>query len=108
MRTGLKLPFAVLSDSKLELAKGFGLIGHEKPGEPTPATLVLDDAGRVQMSTLNEGAKSVFARDTFDYVLALKQGAPAASVAAPKVESPKPGFLFFKALANKAASLVIR
>src|SRR6266852_1741576 len=30
LRTGLKLPFTVLSDSKLEAAKGLGLMGHEK------------------------------------------------------------------------------
>jgi len=35
---------------------------HEKPGMPTPATLILDSAGTVQLSTLNQWTRSVFAR----------------------------------------------
>src|SRR5882672_2985934 len=54
LRTTLKLPFTVLSDSKLEAAKNFGLIGHEKPGEPTPATLVLDSNMKVRLSAFNQ------------------------------------------------------
>jgi peroxiredoxin len=38
MRTGLKLPFTVLSDTHYLAAQTFGLMGHEKPGMPTPAT----------------------------------------------------------------------
>src|SRR5258705_1180950 len=81
---GVKLPFTVLSDSKLEAAKNFGLIGHEKPGEPTPATLVLDSDRKVRLSALNQAEKCVFARDTLEYARALKQGVSAASTQAPQ------------------------
>jgi peroxiredoxin len=53
MRTGLKLPFPVLSDTDFSAARVFGLMDHKKPGMPTPATLVLDSAGTVRLSTLN-------------------------------------------------------
>jgi peroxiredoxin len=108
LRTGLKLPFTVLSDAKFEAARNFGLIGHEKPGQPTPATLVLDGNLGVSLSTLNEGAKCLFARDTLEYVRALRQGTAPHSVPRPEIESPKPGILFAKALANMAAGFVTR
>lgn len=108
LRTGLKLPFTVLSDSKLEAAKNFGLIGHEKPGAPTPATLVLDSQRGVRLSTLNQMEKCLFAHDMLEYAQALKQGGPTASMPAPQLEKPKPGWLFARALANMAAGLVSR
>jgi peroxiredoxin len=108
LRTGLRLPFTVLSDSKLQAAGHFGLIGREKPGEPTAATLVLDSERRVRLSTLNQGEKCLFARDTLEYVRALRQESARRSIPVPKVESPKPGFLFAKALLNMATGLVIR
>jgi peroxiredoxin len=109
MRKGLKLPFAVLSDSKLDVARTFGLIGHEKPGEPTPATLVLDRRSGVIMSSLNDWTKCVVAREALAYVRALKPGSGSASVPAPPLDLPKPGgFLFVKGLLNMAAGLVIR
>jgi peroxiredoxin len=108
LRTGLKLPFTVLSDSKLEAAKSFGLIGHEKPGALTPATLVLDGNRNVRLSALNQAEKSVFARDTLEFARALKQGVPAASMQAPQTERPKPGWLFARALMNMASGLVSR
>lgn len=55
LRTGLKLPFTVLSDSKLEAARAFGLIGHEKPGQPTPATIVLDSARHQAVDAQSDG-----------------------------------------------------
>ena len=108
LRTGLKLPFTVLSDLHLEAARNLGLLDREKPGTPTPATLVLDNGGRVKLSTLDQGHKSLLARDTLEYVVALKKGSAEHSTPVPKVESPKPGFLFAKALANRAAGLLIR
>lgn len=108
LRTGLKLPFTVLSDSKLEAAKNFGLIGHEKAGAPTPATLVLDSQRELRLSTLNQAEKCLFARDTLEYARALKEGGPTASMPEPQLEKPKPGWLFARALANKAAGLVSR
>ena len=108
LRTGLKLPFTVLSDSKLEAAKSFGLIGHEKPGAPTPATLVLDSNRNVRLSALNQAEKCVFARDTLEFAQALKKGVPAASMQAPQTERPKPGWLFARALVNMASGLVSR
>lgn len=108
LRTGLKLPFTVLSDSKLEAAKNFGLIGHEKPGALTPATLVLDGNLNVKLSALNQAEKCVFARDTLEYARALKNGNPAASMQGPQVEKPKPGWLFARALVNMASGLVSR
>jgi peroxiredoxin len=108
LRTGLKLPFTVLSDWKLEAARNFGLIGHEKPGQPTPATLVLDRELGVRSSTLNEGAKCLFARDTLEYARALKQGSAPHSIPRPRLELPKPGSLFARSLVNLAAGLVIR
>src|SRR5260370_4084056 len=108
LRTGLKLPFTVLSDSKLEAAKNFSLIGHEKPGELTPATLVLDINRNVRLSALNQAEKCVFARDTLQFARALKQGVPTASMQAPQTEKPKPGWLFARALMNMASGLVSR
>src|SRR6266446_6576622 len=108
LRTGLKLPFTVLSDSKLEAAKNFGLVGHEKPGGLTPATLVLDGNLNVRLSALNQAEKCIFARDTLEYARALKNGSPAASMQRPQVEKPKPGWLFARALVNMASGLVSR
>src|SRR6266851_9623209 len=108
LRTGLKLPFTVLSDSKLEAAKKFGLIGHEKPGALTPATLVLDGNRKVRLTALNQAEKCVFARDTLEFARALKQGVSAASMQAPQTEKPKPGWLFARALMNMASGLVSR
>lgn len=108
LRTGLKLPFTVLSDAHLEAARSLGLIDRKKPGTPTPATLVLDNLGRVKLSTLDQGTKSLVARDTLEYVVALKKGSAEQSIHVPKVESPKPGFLFAKAIANRVAGLWIR
>lgn len=110
MRTGLKLPFTVLSDVNFNAARVFGLMDHEKPGVPTPATLVLDSRGSVLLSTLNQGAKCLFARDTLEYARALKQGdsEAAATLPAPELASPKPGRLFAQAFANMAAGLFSR
>jgi len=107
MRTGLKLPFAVLSDTRLEAAKHLGLMGHEKPGEPTPATLVLDRQG-VKLSTLNQHEKSLLAQDVLDYVRVSMRTVAAASVPIPRVAKPRPGILFAQALMNMVAGLVIR
>jgi len=107
MRTGLKLPFAVLSDTRLEVAKHLGLMGHEKPGEPTPATLVLDRQG-VKLSTLNQREKSLLAQDVLDYVRVSMRTVPAAPVQTLQVAKPRPGFLFAQALMNMVAGLVIR
>jgi peroxiredoxin len=108
MRTGLKLPFTVLSDGNFEAARVFGLVGHEKPGVPTPATLVLDSQRGVRLSTLNQAQKCLFARDTLEYARALKQMNAAASIPVPRLGSPKPGILFVRALANLAAGMVSR
>ena len=108
MRTQLKLPFTVLSDTRLDAARKFGLIGHEKPGEPTPATLVLDSRSGVRLSTLNQWDKSLVARDVLDYTRALKQSDTPATIPEPQVEKPQPGFLFAKALWNIATGLIVR
>lgn len=115
MRTGLKLPFTVLADTNFTVAHTFGLMGHEKPGVPAPATLVLDSRREVRLSTLNEGARCVFARDALEYGRALKQSteAPAQSMAAapipaPQMSDPKPGILFARALANMAVGVFSR
>jgi peroxiredoxin Q/BCP len=105
LRTGLKLPFTVLSDARFEAAKSFGLMDHERPGLPTPATLVLDNQRRVLLSTLNEGTKSLLARDVLEYGRNLRQGSVTAT-APPHVERPKAGRLFFRGLANMALGLV--
>jgi len=109
MRQQLNLPFAVLSDAKLQVANRFGLMGHEKPGQATPATLVLDPRHGVVMSTLNDFTKCVVARDALSFVRAHQDStAPVASMAPPPVENPKPGFLFLRGLINMAAGLVVR
>jgi peroxiredoxin len=109
LRKQLGLPFTILSDSKLEVARNFGLMDHEKPGEPTPATLILDARHGVIMSTLNDWTKCVVARDALAFVRALKQGNDSTSIPAPQVDRPKPGgFLFVRGLLNMAAGLVIR
>ncbi len=109
LRKQLKLPFSVLSDSKLEVARNFGLIGHEKAGEPTPATLVLDSHQSVRLSTLNQREKCLVARDMLDYTRALKNESAPSAIPAPEVDKPKPGgFLFARGLMNMAIGLVIR
>ena len=108
LRTGLKLPFTVLSDSKLDAARAFGLIGHEKPGQPTPATIVLDSGRGIRLSTLNQMEKCVLAPNTLEYARALRQGGVPASIPEPPVEKPKPGLLFVRGLANLAVGLVSR
>ena len=107
MRTGLKLPFTVLSDTNLRAAQVFGLMGHEKPGQPTPATLVLDSRG-VRLRTFNEGGKCIFARDSLEYARRFRQTSAPTSIPTPVVASPKPGVLFVRALANAAAGLISR
>jgi peroxiredoxin len=110
MRTGLKLPFAVLSDTNYNAARSLGLMDHEKPGMPTPATLVLDGQGGVLLSTLNQGGNCLFAGDILEYARNLKRADPAAAatIPAPQLASPKPGRLFAQALANMAAGLFSR
>lgn len=113
MRMGLKLPFAVLSDANFHAARAFGLIGQEKPGMPTPATLVLDSRSGVKLSTLNQGGNCLFASDLLEYTRALKMdsgadSATSASIPIPQLNSPKPGILFARALANMAVGLISR
>ena len=107
MRTGLKLPFTVLSDANFKAAQAFGLMGHEKPGQPTPATLVLDSQG-VRLRTFNEAQKCLFANDTLEYARVFKQTSTPVSIPVPQVAAPKPGALFVRALANAAAGLISR
>jgi len=108
LRTGLKLPFTVLSDSKFEAAKSLGLMGHEKAGAPTPATLVLDTQRGVRLSTLNQAEKSLVARDTLAYARTLKQAGSGTAIPAPQLEKPKPGWLFARAIANMMVGVVSR
>jgi hypothetical protein len=115
MRTGLKLPFTVLSDTHFVAAHTFGLMGHEKPGMPTPATLVLDAQRSVRLSTLNQAEKCLFAPDVLDYARALKQlntnsaiSAAVASIPIPEIGKPKAGVLWGRALANMAVGLISR
>ena len=105
LRTSLKLPFTVLSDARFEAAKSFGLMDHDRPGLPTPATLVLDGQRRVLLSTLNEGTKSLLARDMLEYGRTLRQGS-ATLPAMPHVDRPKPGRLFLRGFANLALGLI--
>jgi peroxiredoxin len=115
MRTGLRLPFTVLSDTHFVAAHTFGLMGHEKPGMPTPATLVLDAQRSVRLSTLNQAEKCLFAPDVLDYACALKQmntnGAVSdavASIPIPEVGKPRAGIFWGRALANMAIGLISR
>lgn len=107
MRTGLKLPFTVLSDANLRAAQALGLMGHEQPGKPTPATLVLDSRG-VRLRTFNQAQKCLFANDTLEYARNFKQASAPESIPVPQVAAPKPGSLFVRALANAAAGLISR
>lgn len=107
LRQSLKLPFTVLSDSRFEVAKGLGLMDHERPGLPTPATVVVDNQHRVLLSTLNEGTKSLLARDMLEYAPVLKQSNATSLPPPPHIEQPKPGPpLFLRGLANLALGLV--
>ncbi len=109
LRKQLGLPFAILSDSKLEVARKFDLMDHEKPGEPTPATLILDGRRGVIMANLNFWPKCGGARDALEFVRALKRGNDSTSIPALEVDRPKPGgFLFARGLLNMAAGLIIR
>jgi peroxiredoxin len=109
MRTGLKLPFTVLTDVRLEAARKFGLMDHEKPGAPTPATLLLDSAGQVRMTSMNQLENCLLARDALECGRTLKQSAAApAAIPPPAVGRPQPGWLFARAIANMAVGLVSR
>jgi peroxiredoxin len=105
LRTGLKLPFTVLCDASRDAARAFGLLSRE-PGKDdlTPATLVLDAQRRMRLSALNSGEKCVFARDMLEYARAVKSERVPAS--APPLQSPKPGRLFLRAIANVVTSIV--
>lgn len=107
MRTGLKLPFTVLSDANLKAAQALGLMGHEKPGMPTPATLVVDSRG-VRLRTFNQAQKCLFARDILEYARIFKQAGDPTSIPIPQLAAPKPGSLFVRALANATAGLISR
>src|SRR5215469_7020090 len=108
LRTQLKLPFTVLSDSRFEAAKVLGLLSREKPGEPTPATLLLDPQRGVTMSTLNQREKSVVAGDMLDYVREARQSNVPAAIPVLSVTTPKPGILFERALVNLASGIFVR
>jgi peroxiredoxin len=108
LRMGLKLPFAVLSDARFEAAKSLGLMDRERVGLPTPATLVLDHQRRVVLSSLNEGTRSLIARDVLEYGRTLKQGNAAAPPPPPQLGRPKPGRLFLRGFANMALGLISR
>lgn len=107
LRTTLKLPFTVLSDARFEAAKSFGLLGHDRSGGPTPATIMLDRHRRVMLSTRNEGTKSLLARDVFEYARTAKPGT-ASAMPPPQVQQHKPRWLFARGLANLAVGLVSR
>jgi len=115
LRKGLRLPFTVLSDAKLEASTALGLVMDERYGGPTPATLMLDAARRVELSTLNQVKTghpprdlSLLARDVLDFGRAIKQGSGASSPQPPSVEEVKPGLLWIRALTNMALGFVGR
>ena len=108
MRTGLKLPFTVLSDANRDAARALGLLGREADVKTsTPATLVLDNQRRVRLSALNSAEKCLLARDTLEFTRALKQESPSASVPTPQLEAPKPGILFVRAIGNIITSRLL-
>lgn len=107
LRTSLNLPFTVLSDSRFEVAKHLGLMDHEKSGLPTPATLMVDPGHRIVLSTLNEGTKSLLARDMLEYGRNLKvEASSEPPPPPPQVQQPKPGALFGRAILNMALGLI--
>ncbi len=108
LRMGLKLPFTVLSDVNWEAAKGFGLGVEERFGNPTPATLLVDDERRIRFLALDQDKKSLFARDMLEYACGLNR-AGASSLPPPRVEAAvKPGLLFVRAIVNMAVGFVSR
>lgn len=105
----------MLSDAKLEASTALGLVMDERYGGPTPATLMLDAARRVELSTLNQVKTghpprdlSLLARDVLDFGRAIKQGSGASSPQPPSVEEVKPGLLWIRALTNMALGFVGR
>jgi peroxiredoxin len=105
LRKGLKLPFPVLADTHFEAARALGLMDHEKPGLPTPATLILDDRHHILLSSLNDWARSLAARDVLEYGRSLRQG----DLTVPRpseLEKPKPGRFFLRGLANMALGVI--
>ena len=106
LRTSLNLPFTVLSDARLEVAKNLGLMDHEKAGLPTPATLMVVPGHRVVLSTLNEGTKSLLARDVLEYGRGLKLDNRAALPPPPRVQQHKPGVLFLRGIFNMAVGAI--
>ena len=109
MRKQLKLPFPLLSDAKLELARSFNLLGHEKPDAPTPATIIVDSHRGVLLSSFNNWAKCVVARDALSFMRARKDVAVVeAAPPPPPLGLPKPGFFFLRGLMNLVAGVVVR
>ncbi len=106
LRTSLNLPFTVLSDSRFEVARNLGLMDHEPTGLPTPATLMVDPGHRVLLSTLNEGTKSLLARDMLQYGRGLNLDDLASLPPPPQVQPRKPGILFVRGLLNMALGAV--
>jgi peroxiredoxin len=106
LRTSLKLPFTVLSDTRYEAANNFGLIEDRSAG-PRPATIMLDGQRRVKLSSSNQGTKCLLAQDALEYARALKRG-DGVSVNVPALDKPRPGRLFALGLMNLAAGLISR
>jgi peroxiredoxin len=108
LRAGLKLPFRVLSDVNWDVAKSLGLGVEERFGNPTPATLMVDYERRIRFLVLDQGKKSLFARDLLEYARGLNR-AGASSLPPPRVEAAvKPGLLFVRAIVNMAVGFVSR
>jgi peroxiredoxin len=107
LRTTLKLPFTVLSDSRFEAARTFGLMVDENAKLPNPATLMLDGQRRVRLTTLDQGARSLVARDVLEYATKLDRSESPAPLPL-RLEQPKPGWLFARAFANMALGFISR
>lgn len=101
LRTGLKLPFAVLSDAKLQGAQRLGLWDGQSKA-PNRATMIVDGSHRVRLSTLNDGTKSLPARDVLEYLRNVDRASDV-QPPLPQIEQPKPGWLFARALVNLVA-----
>jgi peroxiredoxin len=107
-RSGLKLPFPVLSDVNWDAARGLGLEVEKGYNNPTPATFIIDQQRRIRFVALDRSRKSLFARQLLEYARALNRESPS-PLPPPQVEAAvKPGLLFFRSFMNMALAFVSR
>jgi peroxiredoxin len=98
MKADLKLPFAVLSDSRRELITRWGLLNEkEMGGIAFPAVFLIDRDLTVRFRSVDKTAKRADSGEVTAIVKAVTQGA---SPKEAERRTLRPGLLFLRAAAN--------